>query len=217
MKSKFCLSISGLIICFIQAHSQNYAFENGNWFTGTGFSPKTVYAVNGKLAFKKPTHIDSVINLQNKYVIPPFGEAHNHNIHRVEDTSIFSEQHVFKNYLQIGVFYVKNPTVAPRLIDGTYRKKINIPSNIDAVFSFGGFTEKFGHPYAMFQRNIRLNPLFSQERDAEGNNYHTVHSKSEFDEKFPLLLKQKPDFVKTFLLYSEEYNLRKKDTVNFLG
>jgi hypothetical protein len=53
--------------------------------------------------------IDSVINLQNKFIIPPFSESHTHHLEGVGTPP----QELIDSYLKDGVFYVKNPNNIP--------------------------------------------------------------------------------------------------------
>src|SRR5438876_5116624 len=77
------LAFSGLVLGTIAAGdlpiSNNYEFLNGKWFDDQGFRDKTFYSVGGMLTGKKPRQFRSV-DLSGRYVIPPFGEAHNHNV-----------------------------------------------------------------------------------------------------------------------------------------
>ena len=54
------------------------AFGGGRWFTGSAFEEGTAFAVDGVLTFEPPARVDSTIHLAGGYVVPPFGEAHNH-------------------------------------------------------------------------------------------------------------------------------------------
>ncbi|MGH9855773.1 MAG: hypothetical protein ACREBD_38555, partial [Blastocatellia bacterium] len=47
------------------------------WFDGQTFVGKRFYSVNGVLTSRKPGRVDSAIDLNGKFVIPPFAEAHN--------------------------------------------------------------------------------------------------------------------------------------------
>jgi hypothetical protein len=189
------------------SRSKNLQFKNGQWFNGNGFSEATFYVVKGVLSNKPPDHIDSVIDLAGKYVVPPFGEAHNHNIdgfRKVEDR--------IHQYLADGIFYVKNPTSIPRFTS-TLKEKINNPGSIDVVFSNGGLTGSDGHPLELVKRNIGLG-IFTKD-DAEGGMYYIIDDDADLEKKWASILAAKPDFIKTFLLYSEEYQRRKKDTTYF--
>jgi hypothetical protein len=111
------LVIAVLLLSSAPAHGQssgkqpsphNYGFINGRWFDGREFTSKTFYSVGGFLSSRRPQKIDSIIDLKGKYVVPPFGEAHNHN---VEWANVDA---VIRRYLEAGIFYVKNPNSLPR-------------------------------------------------------------------------------------------------------
>lgn len=83
---------------------QLYQFTNGQWFTGHEFHAETFYVVDGLLTQEKPEHVDKVIDLAGSFVVPPFGEAHNHNVE-----GWWNIDSVIQTYLNAGIFYVKNP------------------------------------------------------------------------------------------------------------
>jgi hypothetical protein len=177
--------------------AQNYQFINGQWFNGTGFENVAWFTVKGLLTKSAPAEIDSVIDLRGFYIVPPYGEAHNHN---VSPGSGFQE--LKKKYLRDGIFYVKNPNslneAKQELIsDGL----ILNPVSIDASFSNGGLTSTQGHP----------SRFFANTPQGEGNFYHFIDSKADLESKWPLVLSGKPDFIKTYLLFSEELEQRRDD------
>jgi len=59
---------------------KNYKFVNGQWFDGKSFQPQTFYSVDGLLTRKRPHGVIKTIDLANEFVVPPFAEAHNHNL-----------------------------------------------------------------------------------------------------------------------------------------
>ena len=179
----------------------SYAFVNGLWFDGHTFRNRTFYSVNGMLTSKSPEHVDSIINLKDKYVIPPFAEAHNHN---VDGANV----EIIRLYLNDGIFYVKNPNILPRA-RASVVAGINTPGSIDATFANGGLTASEGHPIGLARRNIARGVW--TEADAEGAFYFTINNRADLDRKWGTILAGKPDFIKTYLLYSEEYNKRKDD------
>ena len=79
-------------------------------------------------------------------------------------------------------------------------------------FSNGAFTGTGGHPVEIAERVIRTGKW--GDADAEGGFYYTVNSKAELDKKWPLLIATRPDFIKTYLLYSDEY-LRRRNASQF--
>jgi len=64
---------------------KNIQWINGYWFNGNIFQQQTFYSVNGLLTEKSPSHIDSTIDIDSQYVIPPYGEAHNHSPETTDD------------------------------------------------------------------------------------------------------------------------------------
>jgi len=62
------------------AGAPNYEFTNGLWFDGQSFARRIVYTVAGRLTFRKPRAVERTIDLKGWYVVPPFAEAHNHNL-----------------------------------------------------------------------------------------------------------------------------------------
>ncbi|HSE37010.1 MAG TPA: hypothetical protein VLG74_06890, partial [Blastocatellia bacterium] len=183
------------------AAQQNYALVNGRWFDGHTFRKRTYYSVNGILDSKKPKRIDSIIDLKNRHIVPPFGEAHNHN---VDGANV----EIIGRYLEDGIFYVKVPNILPRA-RASVEATINTPDSIDAAFANGGLTASEGHPIGLARRNIARGTW--TEADADGAFYFTINNKADLDRKRGLILAGKPDFIKTYLLYSEEYDKRKDD------
>jgi hypothetical protein len=192
-----------VILLANQQTEKTYEFSNGLWFDGQKFIKKSFYSVHGVLRSQKPQHVDSVIDLSNKYVIPPFGEAHNHNVAQSPHLD-----RIIKAYLAAGIFYVKNPNSLPRSTT-PLAGKINTPQSIDVIFSNGGLTGSGGHPIELVELNIRRG-VWTQ-ADREGAFYFTVDNNAELDNKWNEILSGRPHFIKTYLLYSEEYDKRKND------
>lgn len=202
-----CTVAFSLNNAYHQLNSRIYELKNGQWFDGTRFKKATWYSINGILSNINPRRIDSTINLNNGFVIPPFGEAHNHNVNYTDQFSALSAK-----YLNHGIFYVKVPN---NFLEG--RNKlitkglINKDTTIDAIFSNGGITGYKGHPYLIVQRNID-NGIVT-EKEGEGDFYNTIMSVNELSAKWPAILGHHPDFIKTYLLFSEEYNRRINDSI----
>jgi hypothetical protein len=186
------------------------AYENGWWFTGTAFEPRTMYVARGHFV-ARPARVDSVVDLAGGYVVPPFAEAHNHNVEpsaRIES--------LIRSYLEAGVFYVQNPDNLPRA-RAALAGLINQPSGLDVTFANGGLTGPGGHPGEIARRNVARGAWASE--DGEGAFFLTVSDRSALARAWPALLDTHPDFVKVYLLYSEEYEARLVDptTVGWRG
>ena len=81
----------------------NIAFQEGQWFDGERFVKTRFYSVDGVLTRQKPDRIDRKMDLEDLFIVPPFGEAHNHNVEPgTADTMV-------PRYLREGIFYIKNP------------------------------------------------------------------------------------------------------------
>ncbi|HEY0080104.1 MAG TPA: amidohydrolase family protein [Pyrinomonadaceae bacterium] len=199
--------VLGLKAAGQQPASKTYGFINGRWFDGQNFRDKRFYSVNGVLTSKKPVRVDSVVDLTGKYVIPPFGEAHNHN---VEDSGRIDE--VIRKYLQDGIFYVKNPNNLSKT-RASLLGRINTPKSVDVVFANGGLTASGGHPLGVVKRNLDRGA--KPEDWAEGGFYFIIDELTDLERKWEKILAGNPDFIKTYLLYSEEYARRKADEKYF--
>ena len=198
-----CLITCGLISNVRAQGDSVIAFVNGAWFNGSSFETKTGYSIDGRLTFHRPARIDRTIDLKGGFVIPPFGEAHNHNVETLNKVDA-----LIARYLQHGIFYVKNPNSLAR-DRPVISPKINRPQSIDVVFSNGGLTGSGGHPVEIPERVIRRG-LWTM-ADAEGGFYYIVDNKEQLATKWPSIMATKPDFIKTYLLYSEDYEKRKND------
>ena len=200
--------VTALLFAIFSAHAQipttthNYAFANGNWFDGQKFVRRTFYSVAGVLTSKQPLHVDRVFDLSGKYVVPPFGEAHNHNLDWSSDERF---ARVNKMYLEAGIFYVKNPNSLLRSKQPT-GAKINLPDTVDGILSNGGLTGSGGHPIEIVTPQRGFKP-----EDGEGGFYYVIDNADDLKRKWPIIRAGRPDFIKTYLIYSEEYAKRKDD------
>ena len=89
------------------------AYVGGKWFDGTRFRETTMYVADGVFLGSAPAKIDSTIDLAGGFVVPPFGDAHQHLIDpRIEPT--------IAAFMRDGIFYLKDQGNAPvmrRMID----------------------------------------------------------------------------------------------------
>jgi len=191
-----------LALAFVLAQQPaTLELSRGLWFDGRSFTPTTWYAVDGKLTHERPAQVDRVLDLEGGFVVPPFGEAHNHNVYDGAEATL-------ARYLEQGIFYVKNPNSLPRQTTSV-RALVNRPDGVDVVFSGGSITAPGGHPVELVENNVKRGTW--TEADGEGAFYFTVRDRAELDAKWPAIVAQPRDFLKTFLLYSEEYERRRDD------
>lgn len=190
--------------------AQAIAFVNGKWFDGALFKSKVVYAVDGKFTFQKPKRVDKTLDLKGTYVIPPFGEAHNHNL----ITQSLADEMIPK-YLKEGVFYTKMQSSLP-LFSAQIQHRFNRPDSVDVVFANGPLTAAGGHPVALRERLLArgIYPGFTKET-LNNQGYVLIDSEDDLEKKWAIILSFRPDFIKAVLVFSEEFQKRKDDPAFF--
>ena len=172
------------------------AWKNGRWFDGTGFRPVDVYTNGTTITLEKPRRVSRTVNLSGRFITPAFAEAHNHSVtdRRVAD------------YLRDGVFYVMVPGNSPEL-RAELGQKINAAGKLKVALAHGLFTATGGHPTALVRRNIERKSMTAG--DLDGGFLHPVDSCADVDRTWDLVLRQRPDFIKIVLAYSEDYAARR--------
>jgi len=184
--------------------TQTYAFINGRWFTGQEFLSKPMYSVNGVFTHSQPDRIGKTIDLKNGFVIPPFGEAHTHNVE-----GEWNIDQVIEHYLRDGIFYVKNPNDIPEFVE-KIRHKLNKPEAIDVVFAHAGLTGPHGHPIALYEEVLRLHryePVIGKREKSwfNGRAYFPISTLKDLEDHWPAIRATKPDFLKVYLAGSEHF------------
>ena len=114
--------------------SRVLALRHGQWFNGRRFRPRTFYVVNGLLQRRRPTHLDSVLDLAGQWVVPASGNEHNHALDqewRAPETIVWN--------LAEGVFCLKNPNNIP-VLTAPLASLLNRPASLDVTYSGGGNT-----------------------------------------------------------------------------
>ncbi|HVQ36814.1 MAG TPA: amidohydrolase family protein [Pyrinomonadaceae bacterium] len=191
------------------AHASTILLTNGLWFDGHSFKPQTFYSVNGILRQSHSGKIDSSVDLQHRYIIPPFANAHTHEF------VLGNYRQQIESYLGQGVFYAQNPNSLQKLTDPV-RLHLNQPESVDVTFSNGGLTATGGHPIQIFDFIAEKGMVPGWTKEAMKNQaYFVVDTEADLDAQWELIKSSKPDFIKTYLEYSEEYETRKADPKYF--
>ncbi len=186
----------------------SYAFVNGQWFTGVGFRRVTLYAVNGVFEDRRPARIDSTIDLAGGFVIPPFGDAHTHNLDAPSNVAPLREA-----YVREGTFYVQVLGNSRSRADQA-RAQFNRPCALDVAYANGGLTSTLGHPFLAFEpfamglnnpREWRAHAAeIRKSRLLENDGYWFIDTESDLGERWPRILAGRPDLLKLFLLDASE-------------
>ncbi|MDB5471764.1 MAG: hypothetical protein JWR84_3324 [Caulobacter sp.] len=182
-------------------------FTGAMWWTPDGFKPGDHYVRGG--VFVKPTPRARTVDLAGAYVVPPFGEAHNHNIDMPETAKTVSDQ-----YLANGIFYVKNPNSRAAYTART-RALMNHQDTVDAKFSMGGLTAEGGHPIRLYGFLSRFTGKEQPGEAFEGDAFHTIRTAADIEPALNKLQTQGSEFIKTYLLHSEFYEERKADKAHY--
>lgn len=205
------------------APAKTYAFTNGQWFDGKTFKKKTFYSVGSVLTTKKPKQVDETIDLKNGYVVPPFADVHTHNL-----DGPFNIDAQVAAYLKDGIFYAKVQTDV-RTKAAQVANKVNIPTSVDVSYSHGGLTASYGHGVevyeglALYYRTGGFNAEETQKvrnsKKLENDAYYIIDTAEDLEKKWPMIVANKPDFIKIYLLTTEEFEERKArtDTVGDRG
>ena len=176
----------------LQPSAKAYEFVNGQWFDGQKFQVKKFYSVGRVLTTRKPASVERVFDLAGKYVIPPFGDAHNHSL-----SGPFNADSMIRQYLKDGIFYVKNPANIQRdtnLIKG----KINKPDSVDAVFANGPLAASGGHPVELYDQGAILSKVKKPGPDGTFENlaYYIINNERDLQKKWPVIMADGSDFIK---------------------
>jgi imidazolonepropionase-like amidohydrolase len=184
-------------------------YVNAFWFNGQAFEQKTVYVVEGIFQAKYDGTVDATIDLQGKFIIPAFAEAHNH--HFGEEAGY---QQQLRTYLQQGIFYAKNTNNITKL-STPVRQLVNKPESVDVLYANGGLTASGGHPIQIYDAMAQQIPGWTK-KDMENQAYFIIDTEKDLLQRWPDVVAGKPDFIKAYLEYSEEFEKRKADP-NYYG
>jgi hypothetical protein len=189
-----------------------YALENGVWWNGERFEPRTMYVAGGAFSARRPARVDSVVNLGGGFVVPPFGDAHAHHFE-----SMAMAQRVGPMYLRDGIFYGMSLTNwMDRAAVMPYWARTE---TMDIAWSDAGITGPHGHPILIYESLARGRYDFNADslrpwtdRRAEGRAYFIIRSEAELDEAWPRIVSGRPDVIKTYLVNSERHAELSRDT-----
>jgi hypothetical protein len=187
-----------------QTGPKSYEYKNGSWYNGAGFTNGTWYVVNNLLTKKAPSKIDSVVDLQGRWVVPPQGDAFSSC---VADNS--NAAGTLKLYMEEGVFYLQvlgNTQEGRTAVTGL----VNKPNAPDAVFANGAITCSLGYPFLQYEgpaQGIRNPAQWGQKYDQLktsrkmlGNGYWFIDNKDAFNANWEKIKAQKPGLITIYLV-----------------
>ena len=201
----------GMAVCGAQAPGTAVHFVNGIWFNGAGFQKNDFYAVGGVFAHKAPAGATvETVDLRGGFVVPPYGDAHEHNFDSVANTS-----KVAAEYMRDGIFYAQGMTDTPEGAAAVVKGgMVDTASTPDVTYAHGGLTGVNGHPKDVYEslvngfyypRDEAQRALVIGGHKAEGQAYWEIGSKAELEAKWPRILAGRPDQIKVYLGGSETF------------
>jgi hypothetical protein len=197
----------GVVACHAQpapADVRATEYRGGRWFDGTAFVAKTMWVVGDTFAETRPSTVGEVVDLHDGFVVPPFAEGHNHWLEpALVDAYV-------QTYLRDGIFYVKDQGTAPAFHDAM-RAALGGPSSVDYISAHQGFTGPGGHPLELVVglAGMGILPAAWAKTLGEGDAVFVVTSDADIERDWPRLIAGHPDFVKVFLVHSDEYTARR--------
>jgi hypothetical protein len=180
----------------------------GKWFDGQEFVPKTFYSVGGVLTTAQPARLDAALDLSGKFIIPPYADAHVHNLN--EDDSIDED---VRTDLQDGIFYAMEQDPAIELSPAV-RRRVNTPESVDVVYTQGLVTPSWGVMADMYTMLAGMGRFGERKNLAQVDTREVflIDDVADLEKKWPLLSAKNHDFIKVIIAFSEEQSKRKRNS-----
>lgn len=183
-------------------------YRNGNWFDGERFVARTMYVSGDRFRERRPSHVDTVIDLGGRWVVPPYADAQQLAI-EPEYIGIYA-----RLFLHDGIFYVRDQGNAPRL-RARYDSAVNTTTSFDVVSANQGWTALGGYPTDLVRRGEHFG-LYTADWLRDSLDYGAlmlVATADDIARRWPVFMSAspKPDYVKLYLVYSEQYARRQDD------
>ncbi|MEZ5428260.1 MAG: amidohydrolase family protein [Pyrinomonadaceae bacterium] len=152
------------------------------------------------------------MDLKDGYVVPPFAEAHNHNLAGgIYFNREFNEK-MIRRYLAEGVFYAKIPGNPAENAAILRRELVNRPDSVDAIFANAILTSKDGHPIGMTLDSFKQAGVpVPSVAELEGKVCFIIENETDLLAKWKQIMVGKPDFIKTVLVHSESFKGRREN------
>lgn len=177
-------------------------FRDAAWFDGGDFVPGSRCVVDGVLREGPVPDGAQTVGLGGGFVVPAFGEAHNHNLSRPPKPKEIDR------YLRAGVLYaaILNNMIPP---PGEADREEGAP--VEILYANGGFTGSGGHVVEHFETLVDRGVIPMRKEQLDGIAFNVVDSEADLARVWPRFLASKPDLVKAYLTASEEHAKRRSD------
>jgi hypothetical protein len=154
--------------------------------------------------------VNETVDLGAAWIIPPFADAHNHNISNGAGED--ADRRAIATFLADGVFYVKIPGNVPLSDEGRRGLRVNTADGLDVSFGHGSITASRGHPIPLVSSLAAAGFFAGHTPDSLRDlRYFVADSEAELNAKWPLILTHRPDFIKAILVFSEDHERYETD------
>jgi len=167
-------------------------YRGARVWTGRTFEARDLAVRDGRFVDPRKAGAGArVISVAERYVVPAYANAHTHLTQPSEAGS--------RRFTDVGVFYAWNPNT--NVIPPEGKAFFARPDTFDVAVSQGGITEPGGHPEKLYTMIFPGRTVQSLVGDA----FHYGETPAQIDAALDLLVSQRADFVKAYLIYSEDY------------
>ncbi|MEM0961233.1 MAG: hypothetical protein AAGK21_01675 [Bacteroidota bacterium] len=181
------------------------AYVGGQWWDGERFAPRdTVWAEHGVFVPGPLAAVERVVDLDRRFVVPPFGDIHTHMLSAPWDGPRQAEQ-----FQRDGVLYVQVLTDRHTWAE-MFMDQLDGPDSIDVAYAHGGLTSDASHPTTVYEWQIlgligrqltdADRAAIDQSRQGENDAYWYLNTLADVEAKWDAFLAHEPDVVKVYLL-----------------
>lgn len=207
---------TALLICAcvgadqLAPRQERTAYVGAMVWDGEGFRPRDIVVEGDRIVDAPANSAAQRVEFNGSYVVPPFCEAHNHNLGSADENEAS-----IARYLHEGIFYVGILSNLPTLTD-PIRHTYNTPTSVDVIFANGPLTASGGHPIRLREMLLERGnyPGFTRET-LPGQGYFVIDSEADLERHWPTIASQRPDFIKIVISFSEEFARRRDDPAFF--
>ncbi len=168
-------------------------YRGASVWTGKRFETRDLAVRDGR--FVDPRRVPAgtrEVSLAGRYVVPAYANAHTHLTPPNEAGS--------RSFSDVGVFYAWNPNtnIIPLADQAFFGRR----DSYDVAISQGGITVRGGHPEKLYSEIIFKGRSIES---LAGDAFHYGETPAEIDAALDKLVVQGADFVKAYLIFSEEF------------
>lgn len=191
----------------VPAMADTFAIADGHWFDGEGFRVDSWYVdESGRFTKKKPEKIDHVIDAKGKFIVPPYADAHNHNLQNEWGIGNFGPKQV-----AAGVFYLAQLCSFGEKL----RAQLSGPETLDVRYASDCLSATDGHPMGLLLAE-HPGEVNEEVKAKAREHYLAVDNLEQLDAAWQKIIENKPDYIKVVLIASEKYGGRHGDP-DYLG